>query len=145
MNISIHTPAWGVTFTFLRAGQAACISIHTPAWGVTLTVPCPIYAKLGDFNPHPRVGGDIVGRQSDDGVQISIHTPAWGVTARGHRATGTKAISIHTPAWGVTLSRRQPTHLPQDFNPHPRVGGDYMSNNNLRVHHSFQSTPPRGG
>ena len=34
-DISIHTPAWGVTRYQASAAGKKKISIHTPAWGVT--------------------------------------------------------------------------------------------------------------
>ena len=103
MQISTHTPAWGVTVynmsytstevnfnSHARVGRDAedlaqfkvvgLISTHTPAWGVTI----------------------------DDGgirsaVSISTHTPAWGVTRIAVVLLCISAISTHTPAWGVTL------------------------------------------
>ena len=54
------------------------------------------------FNPHPRMGGDFIYRDSRQETPVSIHTPVWGVT----RVEGPKglsvAVSIHTPVWGVT-------------------------------------------
>ena len=57
-NISIHTPAWGVTWQTADHGAIGhFISIHTPAWGVTrLDRQIPIGGKY--FNPHSRVGSD---------------------------------------------------------------------------------------
>ena len=58
IDISIHTPAWGVTMLPKQTDFGFCISIHTPAWGVTIKL-----WYLGGL------------------WRISIHTPAWGVTA----------------------------------------------------------------
>ena len=55
------------------------ISIHTPAWGVTRTTGM-MSVRSSDFNPHPRVGGDVGSRAVMLVDPISIHTPAWGVT-----------------------------------------------------------------
>ena len=77
-----------------------------------------------DFNPHPRVGGDLAVHQCRHRADISIHTPAWGVTSALLLQCRYQRISIHTPAWGVTAPRRACAGQPGDFNPHPRVGGD---------------------
>ena len=54
--ISIRTLAWGVTCAVYPVSLQTEISIRTPAWGVTR------HGKRrrapGDFNSHPRVGGD---------------------------------------------------------------------------------------
>ena len=54
-NISIHTPAWGVTLPATFWETCHQISIHTPAWGVTL------YAEsmewLEQFQSTPPRGG----------------------------------------------------------------------------------------
>ena len=39
-----------------------------------------------------------------------------------------QSISIHTPAWGVTSCGSYGHHRAEDFNPHPRVGGDGEEN-----------------
>jgi len=101
------------------------ISIHTPAWGVTIPLDDGINGVV-NFNPHARVGRDT--KYADEYhllVHISIHTPAWGVTLPSvrfspsyiyfnpHARVGRDferidviiyyvLISIHTPAWGVT-------------------------------------------
>ena len=58
--------------------------------------------KDGNFNSHPRVGGDDTDWFFEKKVLISIRTPAWGVTSAAAAAT--------TPSY---------------FNSHPRVGGDW--------------------
>ena len=55
--VSIHTPAWGVTWCQAASRPMYAVSIHTPAWGVT---------HDDGGNTQPRA--------------VSIHTPAWGVT-----------------------------------------------------------------
>ena len=56
--VSIHTPVWGVTFSWQLDFSILHVSIHTPVWGVT---------------------------NSDERMRfyfdVSIHTPVWGVTA----------------------------------------------------------------
>ncbi len=65
LNISIHTPARGVTMAKPTSTMAgAMISIHTPARGVTNL---PLSDNLT--------------------IQISIHTPARGVTLHNSIAT----------------------------------------------------------
>ena len=55
------------------------ISIHTPAKGVTSAVMCD--SASGEyFNPHSREGSDKGQMSFDDIQEISIHTPAKGVT-----------------------------------------------------------------
>ena len=80
-DVSIHTPTWGVTFTFFCHLDHSFVSIHTPTWGVTSSR-C-LYHCL---------------------YPVSIHTPTWGVT--NHLATEQvfKSVSIHTPTWGVTIT-----------------------------------------
>ena len=78
--ISIHTPARGVTqYDGDKVACVASISIHTPARGVTGTGGCGI-RYLPDFNPHSREGSDFHPPQTTQGPCISIHTPARGVT-----------------------------------------------------------------
>ena len=59
-DISIHTPAKGVTFASNEDFSQAYISIHTPAKGVTIA---PLRRDLhqNDFNPHSREGSDVAG------------------------------------------------------------------------------------
>ena len=42
-GVSIHTPAWGVTYNYEFNKINRKVSIHTPAWGVT-------DGKLKDFD-----------------------------------------------------------------------------------------------
>ena len=55
------------------------ISIHTPARGVTC-MPIARTFGLHDFNPHSRKGSDSRKGTAPIPVNISIHTPARGVT-----------------------------------------------------------------
>ena len=124
VEVSIHTPAWGVTERDLVRLINDRVSIHTPAWGVTVPrmtrllfnsrfnphsrvgsdAPTPPGSpQAGRFNPHSRVGSDhrVTGPCSSH--QVSIHTPAWGVTVALSERKLLEEVSIHTPAWGVTL------------------------------------------
>ena len=58
-DVSIHTPAWGVTASSLDIEVMSYVSIHTPAWGVTQKTNFALPAQY-----------------------VSIHTPAWGVTEK---------------------------------------------------------------
>ena len=79
------------------------ISTHTPAWGVTVYNMSYTSTEV-NFNSHARVG-----RDAEDLAQfkvvglISTHTPAWGVTQKRLFSCRRLFISTHTPAWGVTL------------------------------------------
>ena len=78
------------------------ISTHTPAWGVTVYNMSYTSTEV-NFNSHARVG-----RDAEDLAQfkvvglISTHTPAWGVTIDDGGIRSAVSISTHTPAWGVT-------------------------------------------
>ena len=116
MAISIHTPAWGATFSNDRSMSFQ----STPSvWRATLSSlprrsrrghfnprpPCggrlfqSIYSnRRNNFNPRPRVGGD--GKRFGYAVccVISIHAPAWGATVGKGSATPLHGISIHAPS-----------------------------------------------
>ena len=126
-EISIHTPAQGVTEDLRKAPPNTFISIHTPAQGVTkcadsgsnplsISIHTPAQGVTGldlisaetvlNFNPHSRTGSDIHGLLADLYVPaISIHTPAQGVTVPRSITCEGCCISIHTPAQGVTRLR----------------------------------------
>ena len=78
-DISIHTPAKGVTYSLLINGEYTDISIHTPAKGVTL-ISCNYSLIKKYFNPHSREGSDQRLSLVIFTLDISIHTPAKGVT-----------------------------------------------------------------
>ena len=101
LQISTHTPAWGVTVLYSGFFYALLISTHTPAWGVT-----------PDFRLYWWV------------YYISTHTPAWGVTFLLAIPRSLCSISTHTPAWGVTSFFVQYVEKSQNFNSHARVGRD---------------------
>ena len=58
-GISIHTPARGVTGSYMFNPVEYLISIHTPARGVTGAV---LYGATDfmNFNPHSRTGSDLI-------------------------------------------------------------------------------------
>ena len=78
-KISIHTPAKGVTDDCAGSSKTRMISIHTPAKGVT-EVKCLLLQNWNNFNPHSREGSDMFRRLRRLLDRISIHTPAKGVT-----------------------------------------------------------------
>ena len=102
LEISIHTPAKGVTIYQTWKCSPQAISIHTPAKGVTYGVQADSI-ETGNFNPHSREGSDNDSKDSQYALTISIHTPAKGVTLPFIITTNLTPISIHTPAKGVTL------------------------------------------
>ena len=54
-DISIRTPAWGVTGADGHFLIAICISIRTPAWGVTSVIRLSVQGSAFQFAP-PRGG-----------------------------------------------------------------------------------------
>ena len=141
------------------------VSIHTPAWGVTHSQRRPRGGRTG-FNPHSRVGSDLVSRlwwsipscfnphsrvgsDSDQGPardasrRFNPHSRV-GSDAHKLRISMQTFVSIHTPAWGVTSAILDTDHPLQRFNPHSRVGSDLSSLNSYIGQCKFQSTLPRG-
>ena len=105
INISIHTPARGVTDATASETAFFTISIHTPARGVTVPLRCCRRFR-----------------------QISIHTPARGVTEVQCCCLWLFQISIHTPARGVTQFQFGCISIDFYFNPHSRKGSDGKRN-----------------
>ena len=101
IEISIHTPARGVTITDPEGTLPLSISIHTPARGVT---GCAVIIQLK--------------------YSISIHTPARGVTCKIYSLSGRFYISIHTPARGVTLVGVGIGDFSEKFNKNSRKGSE---------------------
>ena len=102
-DISIHTPARGVTLPTIQIYFHCSISIHTPARGVTSTGFITGLTRQ-NFNPHSRKGSDLQALRIFPCKKISIHTPARGVTSSFIFSCFSCGISIHTPARGVTFS-----------------------------------------
>ena len=73
-DISIHTPAKGVTTDMLGDKVSYTISIHTPAKGVTRRA-CPRILIQIYFNPHTREGCDSIYLDdlTYDGIFQSTH------------------------------------------------------------------------
>ena len=124
-DISIHTPARGVTFRLLATANDTHISIHTPARGVTMMGSKQSHTQT-NFNPHSRKGSDVRWRHevpatvyfnphsrkgSDrNGVGCSVYSVYFNPHSRKGSDSGDYlllqffCISIHTPARGVTQS-----------------------------------------
>ena len=145
IRISIHTPAWGATYSRIQFFNIDIISIHTPAWGAT-SQSIAMHRSFPDFNPHSRVGSDRRSLRSDSIIHdfnphshegsdvklfsgivdsdISIHTPTRGATNFPAPRIKSQYISIHTPTRGATsgcliIKARYPY-----FNPHSHEGSD---------------------
>ncbi len=82
LAVSIHTPARGVTGIDRSLFQSVVVSIHTPARGVT-SARWRLRPGCRSFNPHAREGRDRRSGCSRHLFRVSIHTPARGVTVRG--------------------------------------------------------------
>ena len=124
-HVSIHTPAWGVTFCSSQSsGESPCFNPHSRMGSdvllnfLTGNVSCfNPHSRMGSdrgntvsrrtrqrFNPHSRMGSDFPSFKAVVVVIVSIHTPAWGVTTSLQAFSERDNVSIHTPAWGVTSS-----------------------------------------
>ena len=120
------------------------ISTHTPAWGVTVYNMSYTSTEV-NFNSHARVG-----RDAEDLAQfkvvglISTHTPAWGVTIDDGGIRSAVSISTHTPAWGVTHPDSPLSQHSGNFNSHARVGRDPNPPKTKSTCLQFQLTRPRG-
>ena len=74
------------------------ISIRTPAWGVTSE---GVRKSLSAyFNSHPRVGGDFDIDKKIRDVTISIRTPAWGVTTNSPTHVTEEVFQFAPPRGG---------------------------------------------
>ena len=99
-NVSIHAPVWGATELAMLRNQAITVSIHAPVWGATTPAltskPC-----LAFQSTHPcgvrRDGVVIKGK-----LYVSIHAPVWGATIHLVAYIGRPMVSIHAPVWGAT-------------------------------------------
>jgi len=155
MEVSIHTPAWGVTNRITGFDQIRRVSIHTPAWGVT-RLQTLLRLPIKSFNPHARVGRDLqevlplsylhecfnpharVGRDLNyfnTPLQISSFNPHARVGRDYNSAVEYSSgisVSIHMPAWGVTHLCGIVTFCSSRFNPHARVGRDSPLRQNVK-------------
>ena len=101
MEVSIHTPTWGVTCSPIRILGFGYVSIHTPTWGVTAQ--SNFMEKSKKFqSTHLHEVWRWFSADSAFIARVSIHTPTWGVTGKVHRQWRSLSVSIHTPTWGVT-------------------------------------------
>jgi len=103
-DVSIHTPAWGVTTAVNDLKYNRFVSIHTPAWGVTKKC-SGTFATRSGFNPHACMRRDLFKKVYE--VQFLMFQStrlheAW-LSLRG-KPIARFGVSIHTPAWGVTWS-----------------------------------------
>ena len=78
------------------------------------------------FNPHARVGRDRTKYITQTEYKVSIHTPVWGVTEVAGKPSHHCRVSIHTPVWGVTSTILVTSSFADSFNPHARVGRDWL-------------------
>ena len=121
--ISIHTPARGVTIHRLLPQPSTEISIHTPARGVTSG--SVNFYGIEVISIHtPARGVTMESRLMCQIWKISIHTPARGVTSDASLSFAGQRISIHTPARGVTTFPEYVARHHWHFNPHSRKGSD---------------------
>ena len=132
---SDHLPAYN-----RRANRQ--ISIHTPAKGVTfLSFGFPPFAF--DFNPHSRKGSDK--RRSCFWCRVEHFNPH---SRKGSDKSVRLwliifPISIHTPAKGVTPPYFKDLIFSMYFNPHSRKGSDVIDDSTGDIISQFQSTLPQ--
>ena len=101
LEISIHTPAKGVTSSKHEDAAYIVISIHTPAKGVTRITGEGIPGEP-DFNPHSREGSD---------------------TKQHYKPKARKYFNPHSRE-GSDLSILTTSKQLEHFNPHSREGSD---------------------
>ena len=124
LEVSIHTPTWGVTkrcnttqkrkcfnpHTYMRCDVIATrqhlvrnVSIHTPTWGVTIRI-CPVILFLWSFNPHTYMRCDLFAWIWGM-VETSFNPHTYmRCDNRGKTVCWYDRVSIHTPTWGVTAN-----------------------------------------
>ena len=83
--------------------------------------------------------------QMDDYAPISIHTPAKGVTRAGLLATRAAQDFNPHPREGGDWSGITLEVTSDNFNPHPREGGDQLSASCFPLTHNFNPHPREGG
>ena len=99
MDISIHTPAKGVTFIVAILSPYVDFNPHSREGSdsVLALLVCVCF----DFNPHSREGSDFLRQLLPLFQAISIHTPAKGVTGNARNRSGA------TKKFQSTLPRRE--------------------------------------
>ena len=103
IDVSIHTPTWGVTYAALQ------ITRLNPFQSTHLH---EVWRNSGSFSIMATMFQSThlheVWRLFKVIIlihHVSIHTPTWGVTAVHLLDDTAIFVSIHTPTWGVTLCR----------------------------------------
>ena len=141
INVSIHTPTWGVTTILTTLNDIRYVSIHTPTWGVT-TLLSLLYLTKRCFNPHTYMRCDFVLHRDGTPYIVSIHTPTWGVTEHQGHQLYPLYVSIHTPTWGVTslsihfvhCGKFQSTHLHEVWRRSCKTMWSYLSFQSTHLH-----------
>jgi len=102
LDVSIHAPAWGATFSVPDYKLLPGVSIHAPAWGATLH----FLHKRGAhrrFNPRARVGRDTKEVfMAILSIAFQSTRPRGARLASNHDGCIEAGVSIHAPAWGAT-------------------------------------------
>ena len=106
LEVSIHTPTWGVTPKVKCTLDLSEVSIHTPTWGVTLSLRDNIWSVTFQ-STHLHEVWLFVSVRWYCSCEVSIHTPTWGVTFLREYEAWLRQVSIHTPTWGVTIEGKQ--------------------------------------
>ena len=142
-DISIHTPARGVTYFSVCCKIPPQFQSTLPQgeWPIS-----PNYCIMGgNFNPHSRKGSDDESFvKSSTNFTISIHTPARGVTQDGRSIVERLCKFQSTLPQGEWLCFPCLVLIHQDFNPHSRKGSDPVPLLTKAVMSLFQSTLPQG-
>ena len=123
LEVSIHAPAWGATYTEFRQGFHLYVSIHAPAWGATRNPSCTSSRRSAFQSTHPR------GVRPQNGIRWKVADAFQSTHPRGVRQ-----------GEGANLKIRN-----TGFNPRTRVGCDLTFRSVIQSPRSmFQSTHPRG-
>ena len=120
MDISIHAPTWGATYTIKHVCGHEEISIHAPTWGATCSL-CELAPSCVFQSTHPR------------GVRRALFL-----------VSSCFILFQSTHPRGVRRSRRARSTSWQDFNPRTHVGCDLTNFGSRHADFLFQSTHPRG-
>ena len=119
------------------------ISIHAPAWGATFTKRA--YVKVWQFQstlPHGERPSTPQNHPTQQTFQSTLpHGERQGRNGLGHDR---RRISIHAPAWGATKESIRRVPVVCYFNPRSRMGSDQRINKTCTCCLLFQSTLPHG-
>ena len=92
-----------------------------PVWGATNF--CAKSYKIVKFQSTLPVWGATTSNNLGKGWYMFQSTlPVWGATTFSDPGSDIYLVSIHAPRVGSDRSRRQPSHLPQGFNPRSPCG-----------------------